>query len=300
MASRKTELRVGITIVLGLLILAASLYWLQGVQLTSNSRVVRVLFDDVGTLSIGDKVTVSGVYKGKVDGMDLTDKGVVVTLFIARDVTLRSDASFIIKNMGVMGERFVSVDPGDSSATLNYEATHLGEYDTGLPEVMGLMGDMIVELRKLVISFKQTVGSDTSLNRFNNMLINLERVSASMAGYMERNEDRLDSTAQNFLAASDRLNRMLARNSASVDSTVERINRTSASLEHLTYRLDTLSAAAREFADALNNPDGSLQQMLNDPRLYNDLRRTADNLDDLVADIRENPDRYISLRFSLF
>jgi len=300
MASKKTELRVGITIIVGLIILAGSLYWLEGVQLTSNSRVIRVKFADVGTLSIGDKVTVSGVYKGKVDDMQLTDSGVVVTLFLAQDVKLRSDATFAIKNMGVMGERFIAIKPGEAADSLNYSAIQQGKYDTGLPEVMGLMGDMIVELRNLVISFKRTVGSDSSLSRFNNTLANLEKVSASMASYMEHNNKKLDATTQNFLRASQRVNQLLDRNSAGVDSTVARLDRTSGSLEVLVHRLDTLSEATREFADALNNPDGSMQQLLNDPRLYNDLRKTADNLDDLVTDIRENPDRYINLTFKLF
>jgi hypothetical protein len=40
--------------------------------------------------------------------------------------------------------------------------------------------------------------------------------------------------------------------------------------------------------------------MVDDRRLYDDLRKTADNLDDLIRDIRENPKKYIQLKVELF
>jgi hypothetical protein len=39
---------------------------------------------------------------------------------------------------------------------------------------------------------------------------------------------------------------------------------------------------------------------MEDRRLYDDLRKAADNLDDLVSDIRANPRKYINLKFELF
>jgi len=300
MASKNIEFKVGVTILFGVVVLVISLYWLQGYRLERNAQSLDVIFTDVGTLAVGDKVTVSGVSKGKVNGLRLTEKGVEVQLLIHNDVILKKDARIVIKNLGLMGERFVAITPGSSPEPFNFNQTAVGLYDTGLPEVMGLMGEMISELRNLVVSFKATVGSDSSLNSLNSTLENLQSVSHSMATYMERNESRLDSTAGNLLDASRKLNTLLASNYDRIDSTAVRMDRASAHVERIVYQLDTLSLSAREFADQLNNPDGTLQLLMEDRRLYDDLLRTADNIDDLISDIRANPRKYINLSVELF
>ncbi len=300
MASKNIEFQVGVIILIGALILVASLYWLQGYRLSTSSDTIRVLFGDVGTLAVGDKVTVSGVRKGKVSGMRLTEGGVEVEILLSRDVTLRRDARFVIKNLGLMGERFIAISPGRDTVEFDYSIPVAGLYDTGLPEVMGLMGEMITELRNLVVSFKRTVGSDSSLQSFNNTVSNLESVSASLASYVSRNEAKLDKTTENFLGASRELNRLLSANAGRVDSSISRFDRISHKIEMIVVQLDTLSMSAREFADNINNPDGTLQLLLEDRRLYDDLRKTADNIDDLISDIRANPRKYINLTVEIF
>lgn len=300
MASKDIEFRVGVIILIGLLAMAGALYWLQGYRLEMNTRPITVLFDDVGTLSAGDKVTVSGVDKGKVSSLDLTEVGVEVHLLLGVDVHLKADAQFVIKNLGLMGERFIAISPGRSDRPLDYSIPVIGLYDAGLPEVMGLMGEMITELRSLVFVFRRHLGSDTTLTRLNQTIANFERLSAAAVDYMSRNEQKLDETADNFLSASRTLKSMLADNAPRIDSTVLRFERTSANLERVILRLDTLSVTLREFAGNINNPDGTLGLLLEDRRLYDDLRRTADNVDDLIADIRANPRKYINLKIELF
>jgi len=300
MASTNIEFKVGVIILLGIIIVAGSLYWLQGYKLERNARHVIVIFDDVGTLAVGDKVTVSGVYKGKVNKLRLTERGVEVALLLHQDIILKQDARIVIKNQGLMGERFVAIAPGSAEQEFDYTKPVVGLYDTGLPEVMGLMGEMISELRNLVVAFKKTVGSDSSLNKFNSTVSNLHQVSASLADYMVRNENRFDRSAENILNASQRLNSILANNEKHIDSAAVRFDRTSARIEQVVIQLDTLAMSAREFADNLNNPDGTLQLLMDDRRLYDDLRSTADNIDDLVTDIRANPRKYLNLTVEIF
>jgi phospholipid/cholesterol/gamma-HCH transport system substrate-binding protein len=300
MAARDIEFKVGALILFGIIILGGSLFWLQQFHLTNNARIVKVYFDDVGTMAIGDKVTVSGVHKGKVNKMKLVNNGVEVELLVKSDVKLKRDAQIVIKNFGVMGERFVAIKPGQDSVELDLSQAVKGHYDAGLPEVMGLMGEMVVELRELVGTLKKTAVSDSSLDKFTNTIHNLESVSISLRNYVNRNEGKLDETADNFLKASRQLNRTLTTNSERVDSVTSRVDRVTVELENFVHQLDTLSAAAREFAESLNNPDGSLKLLMDDRRLYDDLRKTADNIDDLIADIKANPKKYLTVRVSVF
>jgi len=299
-SSNNIEFRVGVIVLLCLVLVAWSIYWLQGYKLQRNAQMIMVRFDDVGTLAVGDKVTVAGVRKGKVNDLRLTEDGVLVQLQLYRDVVLKGDATFTIKNLGLMGERFVAISPGKESTTYDTSQTAEGRYDSGIPEVMGLMGEMVTELRLVVRSLRQSVASDSSLEKFNRTVANLESVSTSLAGYMDKNKTKFDKTADNFLAASRNLNQLLQRNQSVIDSTAERVDRIGQKLERFVDQLDTLSTTARNFADRLENEDGTLQLLVEDRRLYDDLRRTADNLDDLITDIRADPRKYINLKVELF
>jgi len=300
MPTKKLEFRVGLFVVAGIIVLAGSVFWLERLNLRNNTRIVQVKFEDVGMLKVGNIATVSGVYKGKVTSMKLLADGVITEIILAADVILKDDAQFIIRNFGIMGERFVAIYPGESDQLFDTTLAANGSHDSGIPEVMGLMGEMVSELHDLVISFKRTIGSDTSLARFHRSIGNLERASSSFADYLDRNEKKLDNTAENFLKASRELKNILADNAVRVDSSMQRMDRVSVRLEDFVTGLDTLSLAAREFADKLNDPDGSLQMLLEDGRLYDDLRKTADGIDDLIQDIRANPGKYINLKIELF
>lgn len=298
--ANNVEFQVGVIILIGIMLLAGALYWLQGYKLQLNSQVIHVRFDDVGTLAAGDPVTVSGVRKGRVSDLALTRGGVDVELVLYKDVELRRDATFTIRNLGVMGERFIAVWPGNDSLMLDTGAVVSGDYDTGLPEVMGVLGDMVIELRSLVSSLKRTVASDESLDKFDRTASNLERISSLLVSILAENEEKVRITADNFLDASHRIRRLIATNAESADSSFSRLARASERLDRFTAQLDTLAQSARAFARTIEEEDGSLQMLLRDRRLYDDLRRTADNIDDLVLDIKANPRKYLNLQIKLF
>lgn len=300
MATRNIELKVGIVVLTGLIVLFGSLYWLKTYQSEKSVHRVTVRFKDVGALGPGDRVTVSGVEMGKVTELHLLPNGVDVELVLDKRVTLSRDSRFVIKNMGLMGERFIAIAPGIETQLLDLTQPITGEYDSGLPEVMGLMGEMVVELKDLVSSLKSSVGSNSSLTKFSTMVNNLEQVSGSLQRYMASNENKLDDITNNFLTASQRMNRSITTNATRIDSTAARFDRMSVSLETLVNRLDTVSITARKLAKQIDEGDGTLQALLEDRRLYDDLRKAADNMDDLIADIRANPERYLKIKVSLF
>ena len=300
-AGRKNiEFKVGIIILLGLVILVGSLYWLQGYRLARNSQLIKVQFSDVGTLSVGDKVTVSGVNMGKVESFKLDSSGVIVDLRISRKVHLDNNAKFTIKNMGVMGERFIAISPGNSGVPLDTLAVAKGSYDEGIPEIMGLLGQTITELQAMIKSFRENVQAESTLYKFNRILTNLDEVTHSTAAYLQGNQTKLNAMTENFLNASQQLSNLLTRNAPAIDTSVQRIDRITANVETLVVRLDTVASTARRLADAIETHEGTIQLLLEDRRLYDDLRQTADNLDDLINDIKANPRKYINLKVQLF
>lgn len=300
MASRNVEFRVGIFVILGVTIFVVTVIWIQGYRFAQDNYELRVIFDEVGSLAKGDPVMVSGIRKGKVTNLELVEEGVEVYLVLSNDVVLKEDAVIAVKNIGLMGERFIAINQGRSDELLDISVPFRGSYDTGIPEVMGMMGEMISELRNLVRALKSSVASEDNLDKLSTTVSNFEELSNSLSDYFSRNRNNFDQAAENFLQASKTLSRLASNNAGRVDSAMMRVDDVSGRMRSIIEDLEYVAKTARDFADNLNKGDGTLQMLVDDRRLYDDLRKTADNLDDLINDIRENPKRYIQLKVELF
>jgi phospholipid/cholesterol/gamma-HCH transport system substrate-binding protein len=289
MAAKNIEIKVGIVVLAGAAVLIAAIWLAKGYRFGQEFYSVSVVFPEVGSLSTGDAVSVSGVNKGKVQKIKLYKGGVLVTMEMSQDVKLKQDAKFTIKNLGLMGERFISVKTGKSDSAFDVTQPGRGNTEAGIPEVMGTMGQVIQQMHQLVEKLDQTIASPATLDKFSQTITDLQSLSARLDSATKYNAPKIDQTIDNFADLSQRLKNGVDRNENSVDTAVK-----------LTEDMEEASKRFKSFATDLDESQGSLRMLLEDRRLYDDLRRAALNLDSLVVDIRQNPKKYISFSVELF
>lgn len=300
MASKNIELKVGLMVLVGAAVVIFAVWLAKGYRYGQEFYSVSVLFPEVGALAPGDPVAVSGVTMGKIRRLGLYEGGVLVTFDLSSDVVLKEDASFTVKNIGLMGERFVAVKTGTADNLLDLTRPAAGDFDAGIPEVMGMMGDVIANLNGLVDALEETVISPATLDRFSQTVTNLQDLSARLEEVSRRNMPRIDSTLDNFARLSQTLNSGLDRNLTHIDTAAMNFDAVSRRLMQLTADMEEASARFKSFAEDLEGSEGSMRLFMEDRRLYDDLRRTARNIDSLVTDIREDPRKYINFTLELF
>ena len=300
MDGAKTELKVGITVLVAVAILVVGLLWLKGFELRKSRYLQYVWFSNIGALNVGDPVSISGVNKGKVESIALFEGGVKVGLYLSNDVPLRRDATFTIKNVGLMGERFIDVRTGSASEPLSIDSLARGDYDTGIPEVMGLMGHMTEDVRELVQAIRVSIGSDSTLDRLAAVATSLDRVSNQTATLLERNQSGIDKAVADFGAAAAGLRRMIESDDKLVNRSVQRIDSTTARLAIFAERLDSLATAAHSIVADLRDSQGTLPRLIHDDQLLRRWEKTVEDIDELVGDIRANPKKYLKVDVSLF
>ena len=59
-----------------------------------------------------------------------------------------------------------------------------------------------------------------------------------------------------------------------------------------TTRADSLLARFEVLAESMHGGEGTIARMVNDPQLYDELLKSVVDLQNLLLDIRENPERY--------
>jgi phospholipid/cholesterol/gamma-HCH transport system substrate-binding protein len=120
------ETIVGIFIVFGLLCIGYMTVKLGHVSfLGDDSYSLIAKFTSVTGLRVGNPVDVLGIAVGKVEQitMDQKNQKAIVEIRIKKDIKIYDDAIASIKTEGLIGDRYVSIDPGGAGSPLGHLGT---------------------------------------------------------------------------------------------------------------------------------------------------------------------------------
>jgi phospholipid/cholesterol/gamma-HCH transport system substrate-binding protein len=132
----------------------------------------------------------------------------------------------------------------------------------------------------------------------------LERSLASIETVTKRLEAGEGTLGK--LLTDDSLSRSISAASANLDAITARINRgegTAGKLvtdDQLYARLTSVTDRLDQFVAQLNSGQGTAGQLLKDDRLYENMNGAVSDLRTLIAEIRKDPRRYLTVRVSIF
>jgi len=136
----KIETIVGIFVFLGLLCIGYMTVKLGKVSfLQDDSYPLTAKFVSVTGLRDGNPVDIMGIEVGRVDKitMDQENQQAVVIMKIKKGIKIYDDAIASIKTEGLMGDQYISIDPGGSGSLLKPNGTII---ETQAPvDIIGLI-----------------------------------------------------------------------------------------------------------------------------------------------------------------
>jgi phospholipid/cholesterol/gamma-HCH transport system substrate-binding protein len=115
------ETAVGIFVVIGFLCVGYMTVKLGNVSLLGgDTYVLQARFATVSGLKIGSPVEIYGIQVGRVDKLDIDPQKQLawVELGIRNGINVYDDGSASIKTAGLIGDKFIKVDPGGSGDLL--------------------------------------------------------------------------------------------------------------------------------------------------------------------------------------
>lgn len=298
MSDRTVELRVGIVSLIAIAIVIIGVFWAKEYRLSRNGHTIKVRLNDAGGLRPGDLVSVDGVEQGRVTQVELAEKNVIAVLSLKKPVTLREDFVISIENAGLMGQKQVSIKRGKGRVISKPPNIIEGR---SLPDVTDLTTSLVRTLTKveeLVSSLNSIFVGENIGERLRKSLTNLDQLTASLNKTVEDNKRGLAGAVSNFSSSSAELKTMVKENRDKVNATVDGFYGSTAKLRTVLSQMEEISAILRDLANKANEKDGSLSKLLNDKALFENLKKTNADLNELILDIKTNPKRYV--KFSLF
>lgn len=292
------ELKVGSVVIVAAIILFFGIVWIKDYKFSVERYEYAVLFPNIGSLEVGDPVSVLGVKKGEVRSIELSGNDVLVAFNLTKDVELKSDAKFTVMNIGLMGERFINIVPGVSSEPLDLSHPVHGFYDTGIPEVMGMMGAAIDEIRHLVAVLEGTVGTPATTASIKEIIDNMQSISGDLRAMTGENREKMARAIDDLAVSSAKMKDFVDRNEEKLQGTVDNLGKVSDDFASISGRIDTLSQSIQSLVSDMESGRGTLGKAFKEDSLYNSLMKAATDLDSLLTDFKANPKKYI--HFSVF
>ncbi|MBS4035691.1 MAG: MCE family protein [Ignavibacterium sp.] len=280
---RKNEIKVGITVVLGLIILLWILGWAKNFTLHSNDREVKVSFNNVAGLEVGDNVTVNGVRKGFVKSLNVEKARVLVTLTLDGDVELNDDAVFTLNMLDLMGGKRIEIFPGASSEKLDLQKIHNGEFLSDIPSVMAAFGPVQDDLTGLLKDIRITL---TSMNKYltdermesdvKSSLRNLTEVSRKLNLMIDENRENVKTLTNNTVELTDEAKEFIKMNKDELGESINKINK-------VLHNTDDLIAKLNKLTDDTIEKENTLGKILYDEKIMTDIFSAINKLNKLTT-----------------
>ncbi len=306
-AGRKQQVMVGALFLLSLVVLIGGVLWFKNFRAGQKSVQVTVSFISTSGLVKGDMVEVQGVPSGQVTGIRFEEGHALVDLDIDSTVPLTAGTTIVVENVGIMGQKMVSVRPGPPGSPLPEGTILTGSYQPGIPELMADLGGTLDAFGSMAGRIDSLLASmDTGDKQaFQRALANMDIVMTEMAILMKESRGDMTASLRNLNKSTEALQKALvgkedqinttfanaARAAARLDTTMSAFSATLVTVDHTAQALDSLLLK-------LERGDGTLGKMVNDDSVHDELVATLREMRELVADVERNPKKYVKL--SLF
>jgi len=298
------EARIGIGVLAAAVIFIAGVVYLRGIDLRSKQYELKVFYRNVNGLKEGDVVSVAGLSIGRVESMALAGRGINVVLSIQTKVHLPKDSKAILKSETIMGGKFIEITPGMATGMLANGDTLGGLYEADLSELTATLSPITSNVLGILENVNSTFDQPTR-QRIQKIVAELERSSARLEDVIRTGGKSADASfadlsafSRDLAGAARTIDSIAHDERLNIDTSVASFARWSRNMERVSSQLETAAGALNGVLGKVNRGEGTLGKLVQDERLYNHLDSLSMNLNLLVKDLRENPQRYV--RLSLF
>jgi phospholipid/cholesterol/gamma-HCH transport system substrate-binding protein len=307
------QLKVGVLILIAVIILAFAAVRLGQAGNLFGKRFQLVSFvANASGLRIGGPVSVAGQLAGTIKDIQFlppdldTTRNLKLLLEIDRKLSdqVRADSRAKIKTMGLLGDkvfdisvgtpRYRTLHEGDTlviAPSIDYEAV-VQQASGAISEVVGLTRD----LKKVTGGITRGEGTLGQLVTNRQLYDQLNGTLARTSALMSRLENPRGTIGR--LLDDPQLYYSLNRTVASADTIIRQITAGNGSVGKL-MRDDTLYvhlvsvvSRADSLVGAMASGKGTMQKLFTDQQLYDMLLKTVTELNNVLVDVRRDPQRY--------
>jgi len=305
MSNKSKSIKVGILSIISIFLIYFGMNFLKGVNILTEGITLYAYYDDVSGLTEGNSITVKGYKVGSISSIKFDierNNQLKVNLNIEDNIDIPINTIAKIVSLDLMGTKGISLELGDSKDLVS----NGNELSTSIES--SLQEEVNAQILPLKMKTEELIGSidsvmtviTTVLNKdaresLSKSLISLDQTFSTLSQTMIEvdkivtdNKDNINKTFTNFALVTENLNKS--------NDEVKKILNNFSSISDSLVKSD-ISSTINKFDNILNlinEGEGSLAKIINDKSLYENLENLTKELEELITDLKLNPERYVN------
>ena len=264
MKNMTAEVKVGIMTVVGVLLLFFVVVGSSHADLfRSSGLTVHVAFSDANGLQAGNTVRYVGVNVGKVESVTAGKDGVEVTLKLKKGTEIPKDSKAVITTDGLMGEKLVSITPGqDTQHLVTDGGTLQGDKVKSVDDVMDNANKLLNNVNDMMKNVNYVIGDEKTQGAMRGSIQNIAGITGNVNDMLAANAGNVQQMTANMAAITGQLNESVQR----MDGDGKMSADMRSSLENIKVITDRFTVIA-----------GEMENIATDPQSSADIRKTLHN-----------------------
>ncbi|MBN1292135.1 MAG: MCE family protein [Candidatus Latescibacteria bacterium] len=288
-----TKVKVGITTIIALAVLISGVLWVKEFNPATNKIRFTVVFNNGERIAQGDPITLSGIKVGEISGVSLTkDNKAAITLYITKSIDLPEDCTFIIEDVGLMGDKALVIIPGTSTVMIDPEKIYYGTDASGMNALIDKAGAVLTKLNSIGDKLDKNLDISKLSDSFE---LTFEKIQLALKEYEQiarENRDPLRESINNFNTASQDVKNFIAESDSKLIDAIDGFQKTTDKISLALDDMKSISSLIDTVTTYMESGEGTFARLVKSDELYEELRNTNANLDSFVTDFKKNPGKY--------
>jgi len=252
-------------------------------------------FDQVAGLNLQSAVRIAGVKVGDVRTITLENGKARVLVGISNDVPIYADATMSLGSIGILGEKFVDLDPGHSAkGPFPLDKPVPSKAGVSLDNLMETLSEIGKNVKGVTQALNESIGGEQGRQKLDEIVDNIRVLTAEFRSMAQENHGAINNTMANVEALSTDLREKLPKLALQFETVGKNLN---AILEENRPELKAVVGDVRKLAqsfqgtadnlktltDRINKGEGTIGKLLNDESTVKKINDAVDNVNNLLG-----------------
>ncbi len=281
--NRKTELKVGITVITALILFVFIFGWAKNLVVGGGYKEISIMFNSVAGLEKGDAVTVNGVRKGYVTEIGVVKDSVLVRATLEPDTDLRNDARFYVAMLDLMGGKKIEIFPGKSDSPIDFAKMQSGSFQGDIASTMAMLSsvqeDLVIVIREVKTSLTNLngiLGDKEFTAEVRNSVTGMKNLIEKVSAVISENREGIKKLVKAGGSLAENADSFITENKEEIKTAVKQAN-------ELIRNTNELVGKLTRFAEEIANKENNLGKALYDEQFLNDLKNTIKQAKELIG-----------------
>ncbi len=288
MKKHYNEFFIGISVTIAIFIVIGGIMWLEKSNFLVKGISLNLVVQDAKGVTVGDEVLYKGFAVGSVQDAQISPKGIMLTIKLKENIKIPTDSKFKLKEISLLGEKAVVINPGHANTFLKSGQTIYGQPEEGILEIAESSKNLTQNIGRILSNLDSLSGRKNiqalahSIQQFRDLLVHSNIL--------------LQNSAPHLQGTLKDIHEMTSENKEAIDSVLQAMGSKSTHLKESLTTLHRISKRTDALLARLERGQGTMGKLMKDDSLYNNLNRTILHLDSLILNIKKNPKKFFEVK----